>query len=69
MSFIQLQLKIIAHAVQLMITMGDTERDESAVPQVLIKSEDFSHSLSLCVCVCMCVWACFTISVGSKNWD
>lgn len=31
MSFMKLQLMITAHALQLMITVGDTERDESAV--------------------------------------
>ena len=37
MSFIQLWLIITAHVQQLMITVGDTERTDSAALQVLIK--------------------------------
>ena len=49
---------ITAHVLQLMITVEDTGRDESAVLQVLIKSKDFSHSLSISLCVCVCVCVC-----------
>lgn len=52
---------ITAHALLLMITGGDTERDESAVLQVLIQSKDFTLSPSACVCMRLCVSVCVTV--------